>query len=258
MWRGDARSVSNRKADGPDRATDRRPHPPAPAFHRPGTPRRVTGRSESPGRAAFSRVVVPRSRERMSGSLRVDPRVRRIRSDTVLRSSHRPVEGAGVRHRRTVCVSLRPREETGDTLVPTEIRLLRAEDAATLANVASGVFDDALDQAATPEFLRDPRHHLAVAVDADVVVGFASAVHYVHPDKPSPELWINEIGVAATHRGLGVGRALLEALLDVARQLGCVEAWVLTDRGNEPAMRLYKSGGGVAAAGDHVMFTFRL
>jgi GNAT superfamily N-acetyltransferase len=174
-----------------------------------------------------------------------------------LRSSHRPVKEPAC-DRRTVCVSLRRREETGDMLVPTEIRLLRAEDAATLANVASGVFDDALDQAATPEFLRDPRHHLAVAVDAGVVVGFASAVHYVHPDKPSPELWINEIGVAATHRGLGVGRALLEALLDVARQLGCVEAWVLTDRGNEPAMRLYKSGGGVAAAGDHVMFTFRL
>ena len=58
----------------------------------------------------------------------------------------------------------------------------------------------------TAEFLADSRHHLAVAVDEGRVVGMASAVHYVHPDKP-PELWINEVGVAPTHRGLGIGRA---------------------------------------------------
>ena len=31
-------------------------------------------------------------------------------------------------------------------------------------------------------------------MDEEQIVGFASAVHYVHPDKP-PELWINEMGV---------------------------------------------------------------
>jgi hypothetical protein len=34
-----------------------------------------------------------------------------------------------------------------------------------------------------------------MATAGDTVVGFASAVHYVHPDK-APELWINEVGVA--------------------------------------------------------------
>jgi ribosomal protein S18 acetylase RimI-like enzyme len=135
--------------------------------------------------------------------------------------------------------------------------LLRAQDIDVLESIAPGVFDDPLDPAATLEFLRDPRHHLAVAIDANVVVGFASAVHYVHPDKPSPELWINEIGVADAHQGQGIGKALIGSLLHVARRLGCTEAWVLTDRDNERAMRLYESGGGTATR-DHVMFTFRL
>ena len=138
-----------------------------------------------------------------------------------------------------------------------EIRLLRGQDAAVLDNVAAGVFDDPIDRAATLVFLSDPRHHLAVALDTDVVVGFASAVHHVHPDKPSPELWINEVGVAPTHQGRGIGKALIAALLDLGRTLRCTEAWVLTDRGNSPAMRLYESGGGIASH-DHVMFTFRL
>lgn len=87
---------------------------------------------------------------------------------------------------------------------------------------------------------------------------FVSAVEYVHPDKPAPELWINEVGVASTHRGRGVGKATLQAVLNLARERGCSEAWVLTGRANIPAMRLYGGCGGVEAAEDSVMFTFPL
>lgn len=109
-----------------------------------------------------------------------------------------------------------------------EIKILRPEDAAVLIAVGPGVFDDAVDPRVTTEFLNDPRHHLVAAIDRGVVVGFASAVHYVHPDKRSPEMWINEVGVATTHRGSGVAKAILRRLLDIARAIGCVEAWVLT------------------------------
>ena len=139
-----------------------------------------------------------------------------------------------------------------------EIKILGPQDSAVLAAVDPDVFDDAIDPRATSEFLSDPRHHLVAAIDDGLVVGFASAVHYVHPDKRRPEMWINEVGVAGTHRGRGVGKAILHRLLEVARALGCVEAWVLTDRSNEPALRLYKSRGGVEATGDLVMLSFRL
>ena len=139
-----------------------------------------------------------------------------------------------------------------------EIRILRPEDDDVLRTIGPDVFDGTLDQHATHAFLRDPRHHIAVAIEADAVVGFVSAVHYIHPDKPSPELWINEVGVASTHRGRGIGKALLGMLLHHARSLGCVEAWVLTERGNQAAMRLYESSGGIEARNDEVMFTFPL
>ena len=64
------------------------------------------------------------------------------------------------------------------------VRLLGPTDAAILERVAADVFDKPVDGALAREFLDDPRHHLAVAIDADgVVVGMASAVHYIHPDK---------------------------------------------------------------------------
>lgn len=135
-------------------------------------------------------------------------------------------------------------------------RILEAGDVASLLHVARGVFDDPLNPQATAEFLADPRHHLVVAMDETKVVGFISAVHYVHPDKPKPELWINEVSVAATHREQGIARAMMNTVLDLAHDLGCADAWVLTDSTNRIAQHLYESAGGVAHDDKVIMYTF--
>lgn len=142
--------------------------------------------------------------------------------------------------------------------MPVAIRTLRKGDEAVLDQVAPDVFDDPLDARATAEFLADPRHHLAVAIEDGVVIGFISSVHYVHPDKTAPELWINEVGVAPATQGRGIGKALLAEALRIGREAGCAEAWVLTDRSNAAAMHLYASLGGVADPGDTVMFAYIL
>jgi ribosomal protein S18 acetylase RimI-like enzyme len=135
------------------------------------------------------------------------------------------------------------------------VKVLSSSDLPLLMNVADDVFDNPIDEKFASEFLADPRHHIVVALSEGVVIGFASAVHYVHPDKPT-ELWINEVGVADAHQGKGVGKAIMHELLQLGRQLGCVNAWVLTDRSNDAANRLYKSAGGQVAEGDTVMYEF--
>jgi ribosomal protein S18 acetylase RimI-like enzyme len=139
-----------------------------------------------------------------------------------------------------------------------EIKLLGLNDAYYLDDVATDVFDDPIVESSVREFLADPRHRLVVALDHDVVVGFVSAVIYLHPDKPAPELWINEIGVAPAHQRQGIGKTLMQAILEVARQSNCIEAWVLTERDNLAAMNMYTTTGGVETTPDPVMFTFKL
>jgi len=141
--------------------------------------------------------------------------------------------------------------------VTVEIRLLGAGDDAILSSVAPGVFDDPVQPRLASEFLADPRHHIAVACEAGQVVGFVSAVDYVHPDKPR-ELFINEVGVAPTHQRLGLAKRLLHTVLEAGRAAGCRQAWVLTERSNAAAMRLYGTCGGVEAADLSVMFEFAL
>jgi GNAT superfamily N-acetyltransferase len=142
--------------------------------------------------------------------------------------------------------------------VSVAIRVLGSNDLGVLDRVDPEVFDRPVDPDLAAQFLSDSRHHLAVALDGDLVVGMASAVHYVHPDKP-PQLWVNEVGVAPRHREQGIGRRLLEALFALARELGCGEAWVLTDWENEAARRLYASVGGREDPPDGaVLVTFEL
>jgi ribosomal protein S18 acetylase RimI-like enzyme len=159
--------------------------------------------------------------------------------------------------------------------------MLGAEDTSVLEHVADGVFDGAVDHRRTAEFLSDARHHLVVAIDSGdgdrdggrgggrggggghrgvdegVVVGMASAVHYVHPDK-GPELWVNEVGVAPSHRRRGIARILLNALSKHGRSLGCEAAWVLTERRNGPAMSLYASLGAREETENVVLFSWEL
>lgn len=127
-----------------------------------------------------------------------------------------------------------------------EVSSLAAGDEAVLESVAPGVFDGPVQPARVRELMADPRHHLVVARQAGQVVGFASGVHYVHPDKP-PELWIAEVGVAEGHRRRGLGLKLVRALLDEARAVGCVEAWVLSEADNVAASALYDAAGATAA-----------
>jgi GNAT superfamily N-acetyltransferase len=164
-----------------------------------------------------------------------------------------PLDHQGFPVKRRILAAI---HDTEGTAMAIEIRVLGPGDEAVLAHAAPDVFDHPLDPQVTAAFLADAWHHVAVALDDGRVVGFASAVHYLHPDKPHPELWINEVGVAETHRGRGLARAILRALFDAGRAVGCREAWVLTDRSNAPALRLYAASGGVPS--DQVMFSFLL
>jgi ribosomal protein S18 acetylase RimI-like enzyme len=139
-----------------------------------------------------------------------------------------------------------------------EIKLLGPADVDLLQNVAGDVFDDPIHLPSAQEFLADRRHRLVVALEGTVVVGFVSAVIYLHPDKPAPELWINEIGVAPAFQGRGIGKALMQAILEEGRKSGCSEAWVLTERDNTPAVAMYRATGGEESLPDPVMFTFKL
>jgi ribosomal protein S18 acetylase RimI-like enzyme len=148
------------------------------------------------------------------------------------------------------------RHHTYSTVVT--VRILGSSELSVLESVAPDVFDDAPTQDLSREFLNDPRHHLAVAITENgLVVGMASGIHYVHPDK-EPQMFINEVGVSTAYEGQGLGKRLIAALLQRASELGCTEAWTATEPENARAQALYSKAGGVRDLTPFVMFTFQV
>jgi len=141
--------------------------------------------------------------------------------------------------------------------VTIDVRILKPGEEDILLIPAPGVFDNAVDPRLTREFLADRHHHIVVALDNGVVVGFASAVDYIHPDK-ARELWINEVGTAPTHQGQGIGKKVMAAILAHGRALGCTCAWMLTDSDNTAARALYRAAGGNELSAETVHVEFEL
>ncbi len=122
----------------------------------------------------------------------------------------------------------------------TDIVELTSENAALFEHIAPDVFDNPIDPVQLSAFLADPRHVMLLAVERGAVVGMASAVEYFHPDKP-PQLWVNEVGVASTHRRRGIGRALVEAVVGAGQKRGCSCAWLGTETDNTAGKACFDS-----------------
>jgi ribosomal protein S18 acetylase RimI-like enzyme len=135
------------------------------------------------------------------------------------------------------------------------IRVAPATDAERLL-AASHLYDDPALPAAAADFASRPGHHLLVATidDDPTPVGFVSGVEMVHPDK-GLEMFLYELGVDDGHRGLGIGTALVEALAELARGLGCYDLWTLTDLDNDAALGTYRKAGATEES-THVMLTW--
>lgn len=92
--------------------------------------------------------------------------------------------------------------------------------------------------------------HLEVAVDGGTVCGFVAAgVEAWHR-----RLVVHEITVAPTHRGLGIGSALMRRACAYGRRSGARTAWLETSSVNVPAVRAYRRMGFVLCGLDTTFY----
>lgn len=82
-------------------------------------------------------------------------------------------------------------------------------------------------------------HHYVVALDGDDdVVGYAGLVL-----SPPQEAWVNNMAVRRDRQRHGIGRALLEDLLETARRAGIPTTLLEVAADNAPAQAMYQRYG---------------
>jgi GNAT superfamily N-acetyltransferase len=92
--------------------------------------------------------------------------------------------------------------------------------------------------------LASPTGHIAIARDtASRAVGMATAQLVISTAEGAPSAWIEDVVVREDFRGKGLGRALLDAVLDWARSRGAVRTQLLADLDNAPALAFYERVG---------------
>ena len=111
-----------------------------------------------------------------------------------------------------------------------------------LSVVAEEEFDGDVEPRLVDELLPTPGHLVVVAVRDGVVIGQVQGYVHRHLDAEA-ELYIDNLGITPTVRRQGVASGLLEAILEWGTEVGCDQAWIVTEPDNDAANGLYQSIG---------------
>jgi ribosomal protein S18 acetylase RimI-like enzyme len=147
------------------------------------------------------------------------------------------------------------------------VRPARPGDAGVLAEVAAATFalacpphitrqaiDTSIAQVLSKErfddYLADPERELFVAVEAELVTGYAMGVHGEPADPDDrvaltllPTTELSKIYVRPDHHGAGTSHLLMAAGIEAARARGSAGVWLGVNQENERAQRFYTKNG---------------
>ncbi len=136
------------------------------------------------------------------------------------------------------------------------VRTCVAEDAELAARVLGDVVDGRAALPRLADLLGRREVVLCVATVDGVSAGIAYGYVYPRLKDSHDATLLYEVDVAEGFRQRGVGAALMREFGRACKFRGAPKHWLISDHGNEAAMRLYESVGGVLSKGNEAMFSF--
>jgi GNAT superfamily N-acetyltransferase len=150
----------------------------------------------------------------------------------------------------------------------TEITRLGPKDALRAAAMFAAILDEEWLPEGVPaedhirRALADNTSVFVVAsVEEDGVasdVGFAMAFRLLSPLKPHAEAYLDDVFVAPTHRGQGIGKALVEAVKSHMAAAHVPVLWIATDADNDEMTGLMDNQEGSERTDDVVHYALEL
>lgn len=93
-------------------------------------------------------------------------------------------------------------------------------------------------------FLQNEKNHVLVATLNNIIIGGLTAYEIQMYKNETSEMFLFEIDVDENYRQQGVGTLLIQKLKDVCTRQNIKQIFVITSRGNHPALKLYNTTGG--------------
>ena len=139
-----------------------------------------------------------------------------------------------------------------------QIRRILPEEGSSILR-AGHLFDHGRpDPEAVRTYLADPRNVFLLAFEGSEAVGFLRATELSQLTSRRKHMFLYEISVDEKFRRRGIGKALVNALLNDCHDRGFAEVFVFTDPANAAAVALYRSTGAITETPADRMFVYPL
>lgn len=135
-------------------------------------------------------------------------------------------------------------------------RRLATDDADLGVKMASLFAGNDVHRDHVAAFLSETHNVLIAGSVNGTLAGFLTAHLLARFKDLRRKFLIYEVDVLPAYRRMGVGRSMIELSLGIAREAGADTSFVLTNRSNDAAVRLYESTGGRAIHPDDVMYVY--
>lgn len=123
-------------------------------------------------------------------------------------------------------------------------KTLDTKDIKLLQETVKVFRDQNIDEEKAPNFLNNPTNIVHVALDDDKVVGYVLAYRLNRMDNGKDILIIFHLFVKEDHQRMGIGRTLMQRIIDYANSEPLHYALLITQTNNYKARKLYESLGG--------------
>jgi ribosomal protein S18 acetylase RimI-like enzyme len=138
-----------------------------------------------------------------------------------------------------------------------QVRRLRAGDLKLAVESIRTLKESTVSGEYLKDFLSRSENVLIVAEQGGMPKGFLLAYILDRVDRNQKMICLYEIGVSEPNRRRGIGRAMIESLKLLCKDENAMKAWVITNRSNMAAVRLYERTGATSHPhGDEVLFVY--
>ena len=100
-----------------------------------------------------------------------------------------------------------------------KIRQLQHSDIKQVINLWTSSFSRNFNKTLNPDYLNDPTSTTMVVFEGNTIIGVAS-IHIIYKLSRTLGL-IEDVAVNKDHRGKGIGKSLVEKLIEIGKQKNC-------------------------------------
>ena len=111
-----------------------------------------------------------------------------------------------------------------------KIRQLQPSDVKQVINLWTSAFSRNFNNTLNPDYINDPSSTTMVAYEGNTIIGVAS-IHIIYKLSRTLGL-IEDVAVNKDHRGKGIGKSLVEKLIEISKQKNCDKIVLNTSQKN--------------------------